>query len=96
MPIFCATYEYTDDTGLRDQVRPSHRDWLAAQANLLASGPTDAGGAVLIFEGDSAGQVDRQLDDDPIVIAGAVAVKRVVGWKIVRGSWLEALGLTNA
>ncbi len=93
MPIFCATYAYTDDTATLDRVRPAHREWLADQPQLLASGPTDAGGAILVWEAASAVEVERILDADPFTEAGVIAERRVVGWTVVRGRWLQQLGL---
>lgn len=94
MAIFCATYEYDPAaTATLDEVRPAHRDWLAEQPQLLASGPTDANGAVLIWEGESAAEVEAILDRDPFHPAGVIAERRVVGWQIVRGSWRERLGI---
>ena len=94
MAIFCATYEYdAAATATLDEVRPAHRDWLAEQPQLLASGPTDAGGAILVWAGESAAEVEAILDQDPFHDAGVIAERRVVGWQIVRGSWREPLGL---
>lgn len=71
MAIFCVTYDYDPGaTETLDEVRPAHRDWLAEQPQLLASGPTDAGGAVLIWEGGSAAEVEAILDRDPFHDAG--------------------------
>ena len=94
MPIFCAAYSYDPGAGATlDEVRPAHRDWLATQPALLASGPTDAGGAILVWEGASASEVEAVLDEDPFHVAGVVAERRVVGWDIVRGRWRDVLGL---
>ncbi|GAB3195570.1 hypothetical protein GCM10027062_02870 [Nocardioides hungaricus] len=94
MAIFCATYEYDPAaTEALDRLRPAHRDWLAEQPQLLASGPTDAGGAVLVWEGESAADVEAILDRDPLHDAGVISERRVVGWQIVRGRWREPLGI---
>ena len=94
MPVFCATYEYAPDaTETLDRVRPAHRAWLGEQPGLLTSGPTDAGDAVLVWEAGSAAEVEALLDQDPFVTEGVVAERRVVGWTIVRGRWLDQLGL---
>ncbi len=94
MAIFCATYEYDPAaTATLEEVRPAHREWLAGQPQLLASGPTDADGAILVWEGGSAAEVEAILDQDPFHDAGVIAERRVVGWQIVRGSWREPLGL---
>ena len=94
MAIFCATYEYDPAAAATlDEVRPAHRDWLAEQPQLLASGPTDANGAILVWEGESAAEVEAILDRDPFHDAGVIAERRVVGWQIVRGSWRGPLGI---
>lgn len=94
MPVFVATYAYDPAASARlDEVRPAHREWLATQPGLLASGPTDAGGAVLVWEGASAAEVEAILDQDPFHPAGVVAERTVVGWDIVRGRWLDVLDL---
>jgi uncharacterized protein YciI len=94
MAIFVATYDYAAGTDTqRDALRAAHRDWLGEQPSLLASGPTDAEGAVLIFEGDSAADVERLLDGDPFAPAGVIETRRVVGWQVVRGRWRAPLGL---
>lgn len=94
MPIFCATYDYDPARATElAEARPAHRDWLAEQPQLRASGPTDAGGAILVWEADSAAEVEAILDQDPLHPVGVIAERRVVGWQIVRGSWRGPLGL---
>ena len=92
--IFCATYAYDAGATARlEEARPAHRDWLAEQPQLQASGPTDAGRAILVWEADTAAEVEAILDRDPLVAAGVITERRVVGWQIVRGRWREPLGL---
>ena len=94
MAIFVATYAYDPErTAELEAARPAHRDWLAEQPALLLSGPTDAGSAVLLWEGDSAADVEAILDGDPLAPAGVIAERRVTGWNPVRGRWLGPLGL---
>jgi uncharacterized protein len=91
MAVFVVTYEYTSDAEHRSEVRPTHRAWLATLPNLLVSGPTDADGAVLVFEGASAAEVDAVVDQDPFVTdGGIVAERRTVGWTVVGGSLKDA------
>ena len=86
MPHFVATYAYTDDTAARDAVRPEHRQYLAGLGDrLVLSGPTDANGAVLVFDADSAAAVEELLDADPFAREGLVASRAVVGWTPVLG-----------
>jgi uncharacterized protein len=90
VPHFVATYTYTEDVAARDAARPAHRDYLGGLDELLLSGPTDAGGAVLVFEAGSLAEVERLLDADPFATAGAVIAQRtVVAWEIVRGRWAD-------
>ncbi len=89
MPLFVATYAYTEDAEGRAAARPSHREYLGSLPQLLASGPTDADGAALIFEAGSAAEVDGLLDDDPFVLEGFVASRSVVGWQVVAGRLRE-------
>ncbi|WP_337061283.1 YciI family protein [Kineococcus sp. G2] len=86
MPYFVATYAYTPDTALRDEVRPVHREWLAGLGErLVLSGPTDADGAVLVFEAPDAAAVEALLEQDPFTVRGIVAERRVVGWNPILG-----------
>lgn len=93
MPIFCVTYDYAHDSEALDAIRPEHRAFLAEQAGLLLSGPTDDGGALLIFEAASAAEVEEILDDDPFHEADLIVERNVVGWSPVLGSWREELSL---
>jgi uncharacterized protein YciI len=86
VPYFVATYAYTDDTATRDAVRPAHREYLASLGErLVVSGPTDAEGAVLVFEAADAAEVSSMLDADPFAGRGVVAQRTVVGWTPVTG-----------
>ena len=92
MPYFVATYAYTSDSAARDEVRPVHREWLSTLGDaLVLSGPTDADGAVLVFEAADAAAVEGLLDQDPFHDSGIVASRAVVGWNPVKGRLLPAL-----
>jgi uncharacterized protein YciI len=93
MATFAVTYVYTTDTEALDQLRPEHRTFLAEQDGLLLSGPTEDGGALLIWEGKSAAEIEEVLDDDPFWTAGLISERAVVGWSPVLGPWREALDL---
>ena len=90
MPFFVATYEYTADLDARLAVRPRHREFLRGLSPLVASGPTDADGAVLIFDADSAEAVTALLDADPFQVEGFIRERKVVGWTPVMGHWVES------
>jgi uncharacterized protein YciI len=87
VPFFVVTYAYTPDSAARDEVRPTHRAWLASLGDtLVLSGPTDADGAFLVFEADGAAAVEALVDADPFVVDGRVVARRdVVGWNPVLG-----------
>lgn len=89
MPLFAVRYAYTDDLDTRSALRPEHRAFLAALPTLKASGPTDDNGALLIFEADSAADVEAALDEDPYATAGLIASRRVVGWDLILGPWAQ-------
>lgn len=91
MPFFITTYEYTDDASAQQAVRPSHREFLRELGpTLVASGPTDANGAFLIFEAASAQEVSHLLDADPFQTGGFIRERRVVGWTPVLGRLVES------
>ncbi|MEX0426205.1 YciI family protein [Nocardioides sp. DS6] len=90
MAIVAVTYAYNDDTATQGEVRPKHREFLRSQPHLLLSGPTDDGGALLVFEGDVAG-IEALLDQDPFKAAGVIASRTVVTWDVVLGSKRDAL-----
>jgi len=90
MAIVAVTYVYNADTETQDRVRPEHRAFLGAQANLLLSGPTDDGNALLVFEGDVAG-VEATLDQDPFKAAGVIESRTVATWNVVLGSKKDLL-----
>lgn len=94
MPLFAVTYGYTTDTDALDRLRPEHRAFLAEQAGLLISGPTDDGGALLIFEAKTAADVEEILDEDPFYAEGLVAERSIVGWNPVLGPWRDDVGLS--
>ena len=92
MALAVVLYTYEDKPDLREQHLASHREFLGSQANLLLSGPTDAGGAVIVLEGEVA-DVERQMDSDPFVAVGLIKERRVVAWSPVLGSWRATLGI---
>lgn len=92
MPYFATTYRYTDDVPRRDEVRPTHRDYLAgltAREALAVSGPYadgEPGGALLIFSADTADEARALVDSDPFVVEGLVAEITIREWKPVSGA----------
>ena len=92
MPYFVATYQYTADSDTRDTVRPTHREWLGHLGEtLVISGPTDADGAVLVFEAADADAVRAILAEDPFALQGGIiAETTVAGWTPVMGRLHDA------
>jgi uncharacterized protein YciI len=93
MSIFAVTYVYGNTPDELSDLRPAHREWLAAQDGLLLSGPTDDNGALLLWEGKSAGEVEDMMDEDPFWVEGLIVERNVVGFTPKTGPWLEPLGL---
>lgn len=87
MSFFVVTYAYSPDVSARDAVRPAHREWLASLGDaLVLSGPTDAEGAFLVFEAETAADVEATLDADPFFVDGRIVAGRTVaGWTPVLG-----------
>lgn len=89
MSIYAVSYTYTDDVAIRDEVRPSHRDYLRdlnAQGVVRASGPVDGGtGALIIIEAGSADDALTILDTDPFEVRGVIAERSVRQWDVVIG-----------
>lgn len=92
-PISVVLYQYAEGTdALRDELRPAHREFLDSRGTLLLSGPTAAGGAVIVYEEDPA-ELEAWLDDDPFWTADAISSRVVTQWSIGMGSWKAALGI---
>ena len=93
MSIYAVSYTYSDDVATRDEVRPSHRDFLRglnAQGVVRASGPVDGGiGALVVLEAESAEDALRILDADPFQVRGVIAERGVRQWDVVIGGLAE-------
>jgi uncharacterized protein YciI len=77
--IYVVEYVYTDDTDLRDRLRPKHRDLMSALADTgvnLGSGilgPDEPPGALLIVRASSKDEALQITAADPFRAEGAVA-----------------------
>ncbi|GAA2226120.1 YciI family protein [Promicromonospora sukumoe] len=93
MSTYAVSYTYTDDVATRDEVRPSHRDFLRAllaDGVLRASGPVDGRvGALLVIEAESADAALAVLDPDPFALRGLVAERSARQWDVVIGGFAE-------
>ncbi|GAA1977140.1 hypothetical protein GCM10009838_41860 [Catenulispora subtropica] len=94
MARFAVEYVYTADTAKRDEVRPAHRAFLAAQqgeVRLLVSGPWANGtGALLVFEAEDEAALRATLEHDPFAEADLVSRVRINEWTPVLGPWVAA------
>lgn len=86
-------YTYTDDVETRMATRPAHRDFLTANPGLRIAGATEAGGAIIVVEADSAEEVEAWIEDDPYHVRGLVASRTVTPWGAAIGSWVGQLGI---
>ncbi len=94
MPVFAVHYQYRDGSGAdRITHRPAHRAFLDTlleePVKLLASGPyvDEPAGALLIFEADSATDIETALDADPFAVEDFIAGRQVREWSQSRGPW---------
>ncbi|MDQ2683699.1 MAG: YciI family protein [Chloroflexota bacterium] len=75
MAIFAVSITF-GDAAKRDEVRPTHREFLKAQfdaGRLVESGPyVDDTGALLIYEAETEADVQAILERDPYWRAGSV------------------------
>jgi uncharacterized protein YciI len=90
--ISVVLYEYDDNTAVRDELRPRHRAFLDSREGLLLSGPTAAGGAVIVYDAEPA-ELEAWLNDDPFWAAGTIARRVVTEWTPGMGTWTKTLGL---
>lgn len=91
MPTYAVTYHYTAKTEHLAEVRPIHREWLAArlaEGSLLASGPmVDTPTSLLIWKANSVQELAALLDHDPFDIAGCIGERVIQEWNPVFGPW---------
>ena len=86
-------YDYAEGSAdTRDELRPAHRTFLDSRGDLVLSGPTAAGGAVIIYEAEAA-ELETWLNDDPFWVAGTISNRVVTEWTPGMGSWKDTLGL---
>ncbi len=89
MNTYVVTYGYAADPIELNQVRPTHREWLAAlltEGTLLASGPmVDRPSALLIFKAESIEKLNALLDSDPFELAGMIGERTIEAWDPVFG-----------
>lgn len=102
MPMFIATYSYSEDVETRDRVRPDHREYLGAlveQGRLLLAGgfgPTDPAGALLIFTASDIDEIRKVVAADPFSTSGVIISADIRSWTPVLGASVAALSAPNA
>jgi uncharacterized protein YciI len=90
MAVFAVHYAYADRPEALTEVRPQHRQFLAAllaDGVLLASGPYVGGpaGALLLLRATSAESVLALLEADPFFAAGLIVERGAREWLPVMG-----------
>jgi len=89
MSTFAVTYTFSAEPDEVNQIRPTHRVWLAEQLEsgaLLASGPmVDRPAALLIFNAESIEELNALLDQDPYEQAGVIGERTIEEWNPVFG-----------
>ena len=82
-----AIIQYTHDASLIAKTRPAHREYLddlIAQGRLVISGPfVDDSGGLLVYEGESAEDVDRWIREDPFGKSGVFVSWEIRPWNVV-------------
>lgn len=93
MSVFAVQYFFSNDEETINQIRPTHREWLAdllEKGALLASGPfVDFPGALLIFQSDSIEELGHLLDQDPYEVAGLLAERNITQWNPIFGPFSQ-------
>ena len=93
MNIAAVTYEYDPaQNDLLVETRPVHREFLKgllAEDQLLASGPTADGRALLIVRAEAPEAALALLEADPLNGVGVIAERKAFMWNPVLGPWAE-------
>jgi uncharacterized protein YciI len=87
MPYFAAMLEYGEDAERRQEVRPSHREYLRKlidAGKLVQAGPyTDDSGAMIVYEAVDLAEVQELLTNDPFAQNGIIEGATIKEWNIV-------------
>ena len=93
MGIFVVTYTYSGDPIELNQIRPSHREWLAEQlaaGSLLASGPmVDRPAGLLVWKAESIEALNDLLNQDPFELTGMIGERTIEQWNPVFGPFKD-------
>lgn len=94
MSTYAVIYTYSDDTALRDAVRPEHREYLSGLDGLLAAGawtPAEAPGGLLLFRVADKATVQGYVEKDPFSLAGVITDVQIREWGPALGAVAESL-----
>ncbi len=84
---FAAIAVYTPDASTIAKARPTHREYLTGliqQGRLVISGPfSDDSGAVLVYEAETAAQVEKLVAEDPFATEGVFVSWEIRPWNVV-------------
>lgn len=87
MPLFAAMLQYGEDAERRQEVRPSHREYLKGlleSGKLYKSGPFgDDSGAIIVYEAADLAEVQELLANDPFAQNGIIEGATIKEWNIV-------------
>lgn len=87
MPLFAVTLKFTDNAERRQEVRPTHREYLKellAAGKLHESGPfVDDSGALLVYDAADLAEVQELLANDPYAPNGIVESATINEWNRV-------------
>ncbi len=80
------TYD-ADQTARRQEVRPTHRDYLKSLADagkLLHAGPfADDSGALIVYEAETRAEAESFLSEDPFTKQGIIKAWQMNEWNRV-------------
>lgn len=88
MSVFAVEYVYAADSeAVRDEHRPSHRDFLigltpeSGDVALITAGAyADGSGALLVFSAPGEAVLAATLKNDPFAIHGTISALRITAW----------------
>lgn len=84
---FAAIAQYTSDAAAIAKARPAHREYLTGlieQRKLVISGPfADDRGGLLVYEAESAEQVEALIAADPFAQQGVFVSWEIRPWNVV-------------
>ncbi|PWU04999.1 MAG: hypothetical protein C5B51_15660 [Terriglobia bacterium] len=84
---YAAIAKYTPDASTIAKARPAHREYLMGlreQGRLVISGPfADDTGGLLVYEAETALQVETMLREDPFATGGVFLSWEIKPWNVV-------------